>query len=283
MFPPCRIFCLLNVFLSTTNTDAASEVTGYVLTSSITIYIPIQRIADPSFSASIVNLRIEANSSTLWEGPIKSGPRNITVSEGPDLPYGYPCDGRDNYPDRVPGPTNTALDALDEASKLAGFTYDGEFFEEDEDFAIYRIGAPLAKPPQGGWAVLVNYEEPAPYYGLNLVGCHDVVKAGDDVLWAVVTDQPGNTTPWAYGLDLPYISFLKLTPKAVTVKRGKGTTVTVIDGRTGNKTHGASVAGVKTDTNGKATLYFSRPGFYQFKAHRTGDVRSNVINITVTS
>lgn len=46
------------------------------------------------------------------------------MSEGPDLPYGYPCDGRDNYPDRVPEPTNTALDALEGASRLAGFTYE---------------------------------------------------------------------------------------------------------------------------------------------------------------
>ena len=124
------------------------------------------------------------------------------MSEGPDLPYGYPCDGRDNYPDRVPGPTNTVLDALDGASKLAGFTYDGEFFEDDENFAFYRNGARLAKP-QRSWAVFVNHKEPAPCYGLNLVGCHDVVKPGDDVLWSVVTDQPDNTAPWAYGLDLP--------------------------------------------------------------------------------
>lgn len=123
--------------------------------------------------------------------------------EGPDLSYGYPYDGRDNYPDRIPGPTNTALDALDGASNLAGLTYDGEFFDEDENFAIYRIGAPLAKPPQRSWAILVNHKEPAPCFALNLVGCHYLVKPGDAVLWSVVTDQPDNTAPWAYGLDLP--------------------------------------------------------------------------------
>ena len=66
------------------------------------------------------------------------------------------------------------------------------------------------------------------------------------------------------------------------VKRGKEATVTVIDGRTGNRTKGARVLDIKTDAEGKATLYFSKPGFYQFKAHRTSDVRPNVINVTVT-
>ena len=78
------------------------------------------------------------------------------------------------------------------------------------------------------------------------------------------------------------VSYLNLAPTSITVKKGKVFTVTVTDGRSGNVTQGASVAGVKTDAKGKATLYLSKPGFYQYKAHRTGDVRSNVMNVTVT-
>ena len=79
------------------------------------------------------------------------------------------------------------------------------------------------------------------------------------------------------------VSYLKLTPTTITVKKGTDFIVTVIDGRGGNVTEGASVAGVKTDAKGKATLSFSEPGFHQYKAHRTGDVRSNVMNVTVTN
>ena len=76
--------------------------------------------------------------------------------------------------------------------------------------------------------------------------------------------------------------FLKLTPVTVTVKKGKGFKVTVVDGKGGGKIQGASVSGVKTDLMGTATLSFSKAGFYQFKAHKTGAVRSNLISVTVT-
>ena len=98
------------------------------------------------------------------------------------------------------------------------------------------------------------------------------MKEGDEVLWAFIT-----------ATNFSAVLYLKLTPTAVTVKKGKGISVTVTDGRTGVVVPNASVAGVETNAKGKATLYFFKPGFYQFKAHRTGDVRSNVMNITVTN
>ena len=249
------------------------EVVGILL-----IACPVHGSAKPALSDNVVNLRIEANSSTLWEGPIKSGPRYINVSEGPYLPY--QCDGTLGYLKQTPG--NTPTDAMDEASKLAHFTYDGESFEEDYDIDIYQIGPSTANFSYDRtlyyfWAPFINYQVSATTNRLYLCGCHDVMKPGDDVLWAFMSEHIGADD------TNPLVSLLKLSPTAVTVKKGKGTTVTVIDGRSGNKTQGASVAGVKTNAQGKATLYFSKPGFYQFKAHRTGDVRSNVINITVTN
>ncbi len=161
------------------------------------------------------------------------------------------------------------------------FTYDGEYFEEDEDYEIERIGTSTNTfdGDKGHfWTMFINYQVSPSTGRLNLCGCHDILKPGDEVLWAFMTEN------WPYKDDVASdVSLLKLSPVAVTVKKGKGTTVTVIDGRSGNKTQGASVAGVKTNAQGKATLYFGKPGFYQFKAHRTGDVRSNVINITVTN
>ena len=69
----------------------------------------------------------------------------------------------------------------------------------------------------------------------------------------------------------------------MTVKKGNGFAVTVTNGRTGAAVKNASVDGVHTDANGKATLYLFHTGFFQFKAHQTGSVRSNVMNVTVTN
>ena len=161
------------------------------------------------------------------------------------------------------------------------FTYDGEYFEEDEDYDIKRIRISIEFFAVGEtgyyWTMFINYQVSPSTDRVNLCGCCDILKTGDEVLWAFVTEK------WPYKENLPDVSLLTISPPAVTVKKGKGTTVTVSDGRSGNKTQGARVAGVKTNAQGKATLYFNKPGFYQFKAHRTGDVRSNVINITVTN
>ena len=102
------------------------------------------------------------------------------------------------------------------------------------------------------------------------------------MLWAFITDPPADTGS-GYSNDTFVVYFLKLTPTVVTVKKSKGFTVTVTDGRTGVAVENASVDGVHTDASGKATLYLFTTGFFQFKAHRTGNVRSNVMNVTVTS
>ena len=123
---------------------------------------------------------------------------------------------------------------------------------------------------------LVNYQEATTDgYDWILGGCHERLAPGDDVLWAYTPRQ----------LDTGAIHntpFLKLTPVTVTVRKGKAFTVTVIDGKGGSKIQGASVSGVKTDLKGRATLSFSKPGFNQFKAYKTGTVRSNLISVTVT-
>ena len=77
------------------------------------------------------------------------------------------------------------------------------------------------------------------------------------MLCAYYTDITGITP------DDEYV-FLKLVSTAVTVKKGKGFTVTVTDGRTGTAVKDTSVDGVHTDANGKAMLYLFNTGFFQF-------------------
>lgn len=98
---------------------------------------------------------------------------------------------------------------------------------------------------------------------------------GDDVLWAVI--------PYRNEDSDPAVQFLKVAPAAVTVQAGGTAAVTVTDGTSGAVVQGATIDGVLTDAQGKATLGFKTEGFFQYKATKVGDVRSNVLNVTVTN
>ena len=246
---------------------------GTYIVSKVTPRISMR--SHPDNRDNTVNIRIETNLTTLYEGPITSGPRNITM-DGVTLP----CNGQGAGSNRGKPLGNTPVDALDAVSKIRHFTYNGSFDGEFNDWDVDRI----AKTEDYTanyiynyyWVLLVNYQIPQFGEGLTLSGCQQLLNPGDDVLWAFITQGP-----FGIGLDPPLPAFLKLTPQTVTVKKGKGFTVTVTDGLTGNATRNAIVDGVKTDAEGKATLYLFHAGFFQFKAHRGNDTRSNVLNVTV--
>lgn len=94
-----------------------------------------------------VNLRIEGVSNTIWEGKIKTGPRDVTTASGgthhceyPTISFQEPIwdnkrscftgDGTNNGANPVPGPTCTS--ALADFSALSLFKWDGtvRFFVE---------------------------------------------------------------------------------------------------------------------------------------------------------
>lgn len=77
--------------------------------------------------------------------------------------------------------------------------------------------------------------------------------------------------------------FLTLTPSTVIVKKNKGFTVSVIDRRTGIVIQKATLARVKTNAVGKATMCPSKAGFLQYKASRGDHIRSNVMCVIVTN
>ncbi len=226
-----------------------------------------------------VNLRIEGKTKTLWEGPIYSGPRDISTAENPTP---EPCDGTlpQDFPPH-PKPTNVPTAALDAASKIAHFKYNGSFDGEFDDFYIDTIGADGPEDPatatngmvEFGWGLLWNYQPPTYGEQWTLSGCQQRLAPGDQVLWAWIPARGGNPTA---------SHFLKISPTTLKVKQFGTGTVVVTDGRTNKAVQGAVVDGVKTDANGKATITFHNKGFQQYKAKRTGDVRSDVLNVTVT-
>ena len=256
MFPRIHFLCL-TLSLAISSANAATQVSAY-----------------PPSASNTINLRIEGDNATIYEGPIKSGPRNITIkdTELGQGPMPRPCDGLNDGAN--PKACNTPTDALDAAAKASGFTYDGNTDDDIGDYYITRISTSDANVyPDKFWGTLVNYQVSAHPEGLTLSGCQQKVNAGDEVLWFFITFPPTGNVP---------IGYLKLAPTAATVRKGKGFVVTVTDGMTGAAVQNASVDGVHTDANGKATLCLFNPGVFRFKAHRTGSVRSNVMDVTVT-
>ncbi|KAG7009657.1 hypothetical protein G7Y79_00002g007720 [Physcia stellaris] len=204
---------------------------------------------------SIVNLRIEGATTTIYEAPIFSGPRNITTASGGT----HKCDGTNLHAN--PSPGNTPTDALDAASKLANFPYDATYSAAFDDYFITSIGA----SPQSSdrfWGLLVNFQ-------LSPVGgCQYEVKSGDRVLWAFDAFNKSH--------------FLKVQPELLVVREGSSRVVTVTDGATGAPIQGAVIDGVVTDKSGKATLTFSKVGAFEYKAMRDDSIRSNALGVVVT-
>jgi hypothetical protein len=127
-------------------------------------------VATPSSNAL---LRIEGDDSegTIFEGCIVSGPRSITTSSGNT----HLCDGTNNGANLTPGTTpSTQLDA---AAALVGFTYDGTYDSQFQDFFITRIGQSRQTATQF-WGLLRN-EQFTP-----TGGCQEEVMQTDRTLWA---------------------------------------------------------------------------------------------------
>ena len=83
------------------------------------------------------------------------------------------CDGLNGGANATPGPTPT--DALDDASNIGGFTFDGPYVSPFNDFTVTRIG-PDAQTSTQFWGILNNYQF------TPVSGCQAEVKDGDQVL-----------------------------------------------------------------------------------------------------
>ena len=202
-----------------------------------------------------MNLRIEGLTNTIYEGPILSGPRNITTPSGGT----HLCDGTNNGVNPTPGNTCTA--ALDAASKLGHFPYDGTYSATFADYFITSIGSSTQTSTQF-WGLLLNYQF------TPVGGCQQEVQPGDHVLWAF------DAFSKSY--------FLKVTPALLAVKKGSSHTITVTDGTTGIAISGAVIDGVTTDADGKADLTFPKIGVFSYKATRSDSIRSNALVVVVT-
>jgi hypothetical protein len=211
--------------------------------------------ASDNHSLQLVNLRIEGLTKTIYEGPILSRGTTITTPSGGT----HHCDGTNFNANPTPGATCTT--ALDAASKLplVGFSYDGTYSADFDDYFITSIGDSTQTSSQF-WGLLLNYQF------TPVGGCQQETKQGDHVLWAF--DAFNKTY------------FLKLDGPIVA-KKGMPITVTVTDGTTGAPIANAAVGDATTDASGKASITFSSTGIKTLKAERADSIRSNALVVVV--
>jgi hypothetical protein len=109
--------------------------------------------------------------------------------------------------------------------------------------------------------VLLDYDR------LEVGGCQQQVKAGQNILWAFD--------------GFNKVQFLKLEGFGQEVKVGEAYRVKVTDGPSGAAIRDATVGGVTTDKKGEATIKFKTVGIKKLKAESRFAVRSNVLKVTV--
>ncbi|CAE6403827.1 unnamed protein product [Rhizoctonia solani] len=209
-------------------------------------------------SGTLVNVRIEGPSVTIFEGMVKTNGRDVTTASGGT----HHCDGTNNGQNPVPGPTCTS--ALADVAAFAGvFSWDGTWDSNFDDYFVTRIGGASQTSSQF-WGLLLNWQF------TPVGGCQQQVAAGDTIIWAF--DAFSKTY------------FLKLDGPS-TAKVGVPIQVRVTDGSSDQVISGASIAGYPSsisDSNGYTTVTFTSAGTKKIKAQRSDSLRSNALTITVS-
>ncbi|MEA2404745.1 MAG: hypothetical protein QOE08_1392 [Thermoleophilaceae bacterium] len=203
----------------------------------------------PATAAPVkVNLRVEGATSTIFEGPVTTDGHAIEQDKaGPQK-----CDGTNGGANPAAGPTMTS--ALDDA-----LAWDGSWSTSFSDFLINRIGTD-AQTSTRFWGYALNYKD------VQVGGCQQRVKAGDEVLFAFD----------AFGKR-----YLKLTgPTRLTV--GQNFNLRVVDGKTGKAVAGAKVAGLRTNSKGIAKGNAKRAGRVVLKATASKSLRSNALVLRIS-
>jgi hypothetical protein len=213
--------------------------------------------AAESAPTTVVKVRVEGATSTIFEGAVRTTGHDVTTAAGGT----HRCDGTNNKANPEPGPTATA--ALDDAAALGGFTFDGTYSSEFDDFLITRIG-PDEQTDTASWGIFRNGEL------IPVGGCQQRVTAGDEVLFAYD----------AFTREHAAKRILELTGPDIA-RTGKPITVTVTDGTTGKPVEGAKVNGATTGPNGTTKLTFDTAGVWRLKAERSGFIRSKALFVRV--
>jgi hypothetical protein len=220
------------------------------LASAFALAIPAAASAAPT----AVDVRIEGQTSTIFNQPVTTDGKTITTTAGGT----HLCDGSTAAPPVGPGPTPNS--ALDDAAIKGGFTWDGPWF--GTDFFASRIADETESLADGHfWGVFVNGSM------LPVGGCQWILNPGDEVLWA-------------YDAFSKTGGALTLTGEEAT-QTDRPLRVRVTKTGTTTPVAGATVGSATTGADGVALVPFDKIGIYRIKADKDLFVRSDEIRVCV--
>jgi hypothetical protein len=268
--------------------------------------IGIFTVAVAQATSTQVNVRIEGQSETLFEGPIWTEGHDVEASSDTKPRQ---CDGINSLDpqNKTPGPTPTAASV--DAMSLIGETFDGQWYPGYSDYFITRWG-PDREEEGMSWGVLVNN------VFTNVGGCQYELGTGDEVLWAynafghkpflaLFAAAAGYTTgarPLTATAELnkpfevevvSYDDDAEDKPPAIPERSGSslygGAAVSpVLTSLKGfEKVETESPQTVRTNSNGKASITFTQPGWHRIKATAVNGkgeedaIRSNRLDVCV--
>lgn len=270
----------------TSTTDASTTTTD--TTSTTTETAPSE-----TTTTAIVDVRVEGDSETLFEGPVETEGgyiKAISDTEWRD------CDGTNNGANGTPGPTATkaAVDAM----QIIGQTFDAEatWWDEYGDYYITSFAG-----EDGLWSISVNGAI------TNVGGCQFEVQPGDQVLWQNngFADYPvlelwpgGDSVTSAPPLT---VDVTEGEPLTVQVESSSGTSYTqqiykpvagvdvspVSTASNGYETVETDDAYATTGSDGTAEITFGSPGWHRIMASgaddapEDADYRSNRLDVCV--
>jgi hypothetical protein len=215
--------------------------------------------ATPAVAAPVtVNLRIEGPTRTLFEGPVTTDVRPFQFTGDP---VSHECDGMPPAgTSSVPVPTRGA--AIAAAAQSTPFSMTGTFNMQFQSPSFTEIAGENVSTAPGFLGEYKNGQF------AQFGACGDPISNGDDVLFAYGTGSE---------------PLLKLTgPSTATL--GQPVTLHVTDQGTGAAVGGAIVAGQTSGADGAVVVGpFSTPGNQDLKATKPGAIRSNRLQVCVTT
>jgi hypothetical protein len=228
-----------------------------------------------------VHLRVEGNSTTLFEGNVTTDSRVIEAPDFPKTkgeplgpPHPHNCDVKDNgeFPAGSFGtPYGNPTTALYDMASSLGLAFNAYWYSPLNDFFVNGVG-PLGAEGTESWGYAVNNTT------ASVGGCQFQLAPGSEVLWAS---------------NFGFAKHLLALSGPTAVNAGAPFSVQVTDGQTGEPiseaTIGEVAAGVTTplsatkatDASGRTTLSLDRAGTVTLKAIRSDSVRSNGILVCV--
>jgi hypothetical protein len=258
---------------------------------------------------STVNLRIEGEEETLFEGRIPVSIEPIKASSDTEA---RDCDGVNELDPQNTAPGVTPTLAAVEAMASIGETFDGKWYSGFDDYFITRWGPDAQVPADNAyWGVLVN----GTY--TNVGGCQYQLDGNDEAVWVwdafdfrptlglfpEAAHYAGGPRPTRAVAQLGEPFAVEVVeypddgsegvpcdePTRAGSKARDGATVApvTVNGKGFQRIDTASAEAATTDIGGKTSLTFETPGIHRIKAtvgepgSESVDVRSNGIEVCV--